>query len=138
MTCPRYHGRFVRRFVLIIVIVLLLFQSLSRSSAAHGRATPARQSGTRAANQPGVSHYRFAVTPATVTPTLISGTVLGNPVAAGDYVFWVDGRDYANAIYGYHLGNKNEFLVQVLDDPFSAPTLATDGNYLAWTEFVGF
>ncbi len=55
------------------------------------------------------------------SPILIADTMVGRPVAVGDYVFWVDGRDYNNAIYGYHIPEQREFFVTDLGTPTGVP-----------------
>lgn len=69
---------------------------------------------------------------------VITTTIAGFPVAAGQNVFWYDTRGDADSnmrvktIYGYDLTIQTGFLVA--DTPASKGLLATDGQTLAWVE----
>jgi len=64
-------------------------------------------------------------------PQLISGSAFGNPVATGNYLFWIDYRQ-GHSIYGYDLSKQEEFLVT--DKPGARFSLASDSKTLTWVE----
>lgn len=61
---------------------------------------------------------------------LVASTVVGNPVAAGKYLFWIDLRDAQAAIYGYDLDTLQEFLIKALASTSQVKSLASDGVML--------
>lgn len=71
-------------------------------------------------------------------PKAIADTVVGKPVAAGNYIFWSDVRNpdhprsSAFSIYGYDLVQQREFLIS--DEEVDKFDLATNGSLLLWAE----
>jgi hypothetical protein len=65
---------------------------------------------------------------------LIAQHAFGNPIAAENYLFWVDLRDEEAAIYGYALARQQEFFIKRIGTPSHAVSLTSDGTTLAWIE----
>jgi hypothetical protein len=103
--------RWFQRFMLFILVLLFGFFS--------GSTTPT----LLAVQQPAAGATR-----------LIADTVVGQPVAAGDYLFWIDQRAGHTAIYGYHLTDHHPFRVKSLASPAAVKGLASDGRHLVWVE----
>jgi hypothetical protein len=61
---------------------------------------------------------------------LVSSTMVGQPVAAGRYLFWNDIRGGTPSLYSYDLDTRAESLVAEQVNPLAVP--ASDGNGLAW------
>lgn len=63
---------------------------------------------------------------------LITDTaIVGHPVVARNYLFWLDGRHLNRAIYGYNLKTEQEFLIPAQHRP---RFVASDGTIVAWIE----
>jgi hypothetical protein len=67
------------------------------------------------------------------SPQLIATTTVGRPIAAGDYLFWLDRRG-GGAIYSYQRSQGREFVVASLGMDASAAYLASDGRTVAWLD----
>lgn len=67
---------------------------------------------------------------------MISSTVVGEPIAAGQYLFWIDTRNTRPAVYGYNLTAGTEFLIK--DTSVGKASLASDGQTLVWVENAPF
>lgn len=68
------------------------------------------------------------------TALLIAQHAFGNPIAAENYLFWVDLRDEEATIYGYTLARQQEFFIKRIGNPSHAVSLTSDGTTLAWIE----
>jgi hypothetical protein len=64
---------------------------------------------------------------------LITSTIVGRPITAGDYLFWYDRRG-GGAIYGYDRPHAREFVVQYLGPDPSVAYLTSDGQTVAWLD----
>jgi hypothetical protein len=62
---------------------------------------------------------------------LLTGALVGEPAAAGRYIFWKERDADQLTIYGYDLASRTRFPLAQPADPTSA--LASDGVVLAWT-----
>lgn len=72
--------------------------------------------------------------PAANAAQLIADTVVGSPVAAGNYLFWVDQRDAQVAIYSYNLDTQQETRIQELVQTYDVSSLVSDGQTVAWVD----
>jgi hypothetical protein len=61
---------------------------------------------------------------------LLTSTLVGEPVAAGRYIFWKERGAEQVALYGYDLATGTRFL---LTQPADATAIASDGAMVAWT-----
>ena len=74
--------------------------------------------------------------PASAQPTpapdrLLTGALVGAPVAAGQYIFWKERGAEQVALYGYDLATSTRFLLAQPADPTA--TIGSDGAIVAWT-----
>jgi hypothetical protein len=66
----------------------------------------------------------------------ISANLAGQPIAAGDYLFWLDRRD-GGAISGYQRSRARSFVVAALGPQTRVAQLVSDGRTLAWLDLSG-
>lgn len=118
----RHTSPFCWAFATVVVLLL--------TACAVGPSATARQP---APTVPPTPAPRPSATPSpTPVVTPIADTVVGKPVGAGEYVFWIDIRNNQVAIYRYNLSTQQTALIQQLTQPSDASAMASDGQTLAW------
>jgi hypothetical protein len=79
--------------------------------------------------------------PATITPrpnlpasqsTLVADQVIRQPIASGDYVFWISVQPN-KSVYGYQISQKRSFQITTKSG-MDIYSLASDGKTVAWAE----